>query len=118
MPDLDPVGENQPTQRDRECDLCNLCCNQNFSLIKSIGRGTSDHGERESRKAGREIGHPQENRLVRQRTHDPSLGHDLHPGAGVGNRRADDVPAESARPQKRQRSMSDPFFFRAHRQDS
>ena len=118
MPNLDSAAENEPTQPNRERNLRNLCRDQNFSLIKSIGHGASNHGEGESRHAGGKVGHPEKDRLVGQRAHDPALCHHLHPRARVGNRRADDVTPESSRSQKRQRSMSNPFFFRAHRQDS
>ena len=118
MPDMNAAGENQPAQTKRKKNLCNLRRDQNFSLIESIGRRASDHGEGKSWKTGCKIDHAEKNRLVRERAHDPALCHHLHPGAGVGDRAADDVAPESARSQKVQRFISNPFFFRAHGQDS
>ena len=46
------------------------------------------------------INHAEQDRLVRQRAHDPGLRHHLHPGAGIGDGRADDVTAERTFAQK------------------
>ena len=46
------------------------------------------------------------------------MRHHLHPGAGVGNRRADDVTAKWSVAQNAQRIANTRSYFRAHRRDS
>ena len=104
MPDVNSTRQHQPAEQDGQRDLHHLSGDENQPLVVPVRSRPSDHGQRECRQAGRKIHHPEQDRLVGQRTHHPCLRHHLHPGAGVRDGRADDVTAERTLAQHFQRA--------------
>ena len=118
MPDVNATRHDEPAENDGERDLHDLGRDQDFPLVVSVGGRASDHGERECGQARREIHHPEHDGFVRKRAHHPALRHHLHPGAGVRNRRTDDVTAKWTRLQQSKRFVVKRRFSIAHRMHS
>ena len=93
VPDRDLAAPDEITDSDREGDLHELGDEQDFALVVFVRRRTAGHRQRQHRQSRRQISHAEPDRFRRQRAHDVTLRHDLHPGTGIGNRRADDVTA-------------------------
>ena len=79
---------------------------------------SADHAQRERRNASREVHQAECERVACQASHDPALGHHLHPGAGVRNGRADDVATERSLSKDRPSAANKTRLLGIHRTDS
>ena len=110
------MSEDKKTKRNRKNHLGDLRSDQDGSFIKSIGHGAADWRQADGRETGEECHQPKHERPAGQIAHHPTLGHHLHPCAGIGNRRPDDVTPKRTRAEKAER-LDECFLFRAHRPD-
>jgi len=101
VPDLDFAAHDQKPDGDCERDLEILSREKNFSFIETIAaeRRPSLKGAW----AGLQRDWPyQQERFIRERAHQVTLGHHLHPRSCVGDRTADDVATKRTRAQNAQ----------------
>ena len=82
--------------------------------VKRLGCGeSSGHG-----KTSGKISHSKQEGFARERAHQVTLRHHLHPCAGIGDHAANDVSAKRSGPQHAQRVTSAQFHFCAHAKHS